>query len=170
MGGEELVLLKDAFESNWIAPIGPHVVGFENEIAQYVGRRHAVALSSCTAALHLSLQVLGVRPGDDVLTSSMTFVATANAICYTGANPVFVDSDEITWNMDPNLLAEELERRAKLNKLPAAVMTVDVLGQSCDYDSITKICDFYNVPLIEDAAEALGAKYRDKRAGPLCVH
>ena len=165
MSQYEWPLLQDAFESNWIAPIGPHVVGFENEFAELSHRRHAVAMSSCTAALHLAQKVLGVSAGDEVLTSTMTFVATANSICYLGAKPVFIDSDEHTWNMDPQLLSEELERRAKTNRLPAAVMAVDVIGQCADYDAITQLCDFYQVPLIEDAAESLGAQYRGKPAG-----
>lgn len=167
MGEQEWLLLKDAFDSNWIAPIGPHVIAFENELANLVGRRHAVALSSCTAGLHLSLKVLGVKPGDEVLTSTLTFVATANAITYTGARPVFVDSDAATWNMDPQLLADELKRLAIQNKLPAAVMPVDLLGQCADYDAIADVCQRYEVPIVSDAAESLGARYKDRNAGQL---
>ncbi len=165
MGDQEWPLLKDAFESNWIAPIGPHVVAFENELAEFTGRAHAVALSSCTAGLHLSLNVLGVGPGDEVLTSTLTFVATANAITYTGAKPVFIDSDRKTWNMNPELLADEMKRLAKINRLPKVVMPVDLLGQCVDYDAIQEICDRYEVTIVSDAAESLGARYHDRAAG-----
>ena len=165
MGGEEFGLLRDAFESNWIAPIGPHLVEFENEVARIADRNHAVALSSCTAALHLSLLIHDIGPGDEVMCSSLTFVATANAIMYTGATPVFIDSDRRTWNLDPNLLSDELARRSASGRLPKALITVDVLGQCCEYDAIVEICERYGVTLIEDAAESLGAYYRDRPAG-----
>ena len=165
MGDQEFPMLKDAFDSNWIAPIGPHVVAFENELAEFAGRDHAVALSSCTAGLHLALNVLGVGTGDEVLTSTLTFVATANAITYTGAKPVFVDSDRATWNMSPELLADEMKRLATINRLPKVVMPVDLLGQCADYDAIEEICDRYEVPIISDAAESLGARYHDRAAG-----
>ena len=165
MGDEEFGLLKDAFDSNWIAPIGPHIIAFENELAEMVGRKYAVALSSCTAGLHLAMKVVGVKADDEVLTSSLTFVATANAICYIGAKPVFIDSDTSSWNMDPDLLASALEKRHKAGKLPAAVMAVDVLGQCADYQRIIKVCDAYEVPLISDAAESLGASYQERPAG-----
>ena len=158
-------MLLDAFDSNWIAPLGPHVNGFEQEFAKVVDAEHAVALSSGTAALHLALILLGIKPGDEVITSSLTFAATANAIRYCNANPVFLDSNSETWNMDPNLLEDELKACAEENKLPAAVMPVDVNGQCCDYDPIIEICNRYEVPIIEDAAEALGANYRERPAG-----
>src|SRR6185295_3308103 len=122
---EERRLLLDAFDSNWIAPLGPHVDAFEREFAQYVGVRHAVALSSGTAALHLALQILNVARGDHVLTSTMTFAATANAITYVGATPAFVDVSPGTWNLDPDLLEQELERRGRQGKQVAAVVSVD---------------------------------------------
>ena len=165
MGDRERQLLLDAFDSNWIAPLGPHVNAFEQEFAEKVGASHAVALSSGTAALHLSLRLLNVQPGDEVIASTLTFVATANAICYVGAKPVFIDSDRETWNMDPHLLADELRRCSDKGRLPKAVVTVDVNGQCADYDSIREICDQYEVPIVEDAAEALGATYRDTPAG-----
>ncbi len=165
MGPTELSRLVDAFQSNWIAPLGPHVDGFEREFAAKIGSRHAVALSCGTAALHLALRIIGVRGGDEVLTSSMTFVATANAICYQGAKPVFIDSDEATWNMDPQLLAEELRRCAATNRLPRAVLIVDVNGQCANYRELKPICDRYEVPLIEDAAETLGATLDSLPAG-----
>ncbi len=165
MSGREREMLLDAFDSNWIAPMGPHVDAFEREFADRVGVSHAVALSSGTAALHLAMLLLGVEPGDDVITSSFTFVATANAIKYCGANPVFIDSDTKTWNMDPNILEDELRECKKLNRMPKAVLAVDIIGQCADYDFIEEICRRYDVPLIEDAAEALGASCRDKAAG-----
>ena len=165
VGAEERRLLLDAFDSNWIAPIGPHVEAFEHEFAEAVGVAHAVALSSGTAALHLALQILGVGRGDDVLTSTMTFAATANAITYVGANPVFVDVSPDTWTLDPDLLEEELARRARRGKQAAAVLTVDLYGQCADYSQIAAICHRYGVPIVEDAAEALGASYGDARAG-----
>ena len=158
-------LLLNAFDSNWVAPCGPHVDAFEQEFAAKAGTSHAVALSSGTAGLHLALLALEVGRGDTVLTSTLTFAATANAITYVGATPVFVDSDRETWNMAPDLLAEELENRAKRGQLPKAVIAVDLYGQCADYDRIVKTCRFYDVPLIEDAAEALGASYRDRSAG-----
>jgi dTDP-4-amino-4,6-dideoxygalactose transaminase len=158
-------LLLDAFDSNWVAPLGPHVDAFEREFAEKIGVAEAVALSSGTAALHLALLLQDVQPGDEVLTSTLTFAATANAIRYVGANPVFIDSSPDSWNMDPALLADELEECARRGRLPKAVIAVDVFGQCADYASIVKTCRFYEVPLIEDAAEALGATYRGRPAG-----
>ena len=165
MSGQELDLVRDAFESNWIAPLGPHVDAFEREFAQYLGISHAAAVSSGTAALHLSMQLMDVRPGDDVICSTFTFCSTANVIRYQGARPVFIDCDRNTWNMAPDLLCEELEEAAKKGKLPRAVIVVDLYGQCADYKRIVECCESYNVPLIEDAAEALGATYEDKKAG-----
>jgi pyridoxal phosphate-dependent aminotransferase EpsN len=165
MSPRERELLLEAFDSNWIAPLGPHVDEFEEEFAAKVGAAHAVALASGTAGLHLALLVLGVGRGDEVFCSTLTFAATANAITYAGARPVFIDSDRDTWNMDPDLLAEELETRAKQGRLPKAVICVDLYGQCADYERIAKTCRFYDVPLVEDAAEALGATYRGQSAG-----
>lgn len=165
MSPTERELLIDAFDSNWIAPMGPHVDAFEKEFADVIDIDHAVALSSGTAALHLALQILGVTADDDVLTSTLTFAATANAIRYVGANPVFIDSNKTTWNMDPELLADELEAANKRGKLPKAVIVVDIMGQCADYEPILKVCRFYEVPVIEDAAEGLGARYNGKSAG-----
>lgn len=150
-----------AFDGGWIAPLGPEVDAFEVELATATDRGHCAALSSGTAALHLALEILGVGPGDRVLVSSLTFAATANAIRYTGAEPVFVDSDEASWNMDPDLLAEGLASGGRF----AGCVVVDIYGQAADYDRIATICSQAGVPLIEDAAEALGATYREKRAG-----
>lgn len=162
---QEREFLIDAFDSNWIAPLGPHVDAFEREFAEKIGAEHAAALSSGTAAIHLGLKLLGVGPGDEVLVSSLTFSASANPIVYLGAKPVFIDSNRETWNMDPQLLAEELADCAKRDKLPKAVIPVDLYGQCADYDAIVEICEKYEVPILEDAAEALGAKHGNKNAG-----
>ena len=165
MSSHERELLLDAFDSNWIAPLGPHVDLFEKEVASRVGTREAVALSSGTAALHLALLLMGVDRDDEVLASTLTFAATANVITYVGAQPVFVDSNRETWNMDPALLAEELEARAKSGRLPKAVIVVDLYGQCADYDPIEKTCRSFDVPILEDAAGAIGATYRGRAAG-----
>lgn len=165
VGPAERELLLDAFDSGWIAPLGPHVDAFEREIAAVAGVQHAVALSSGTAALHLGLHVLGVGRGHEVITSTLTFTATANAICYQGASPVFLDVSRETWNLDPDLLEEELQIRNRRNRLPAAVLTVDLYGQCADYTRITAICERFGVPVIEDAAEALGASCGSRKAG-----
>jgi pyridoxal phosphate-dependent aminotransferase EpsN len=158
-------LLIDAFDSNWVAPVGHHVDAFERECAARVGANHAVALASGTAALHIALRLLGVQAGDEVIVSSLTFAASANAVTYLGASPVFVDSDTATWNMDPALLERELAACAQRGKLPKAVIPVDIYGQCADYDPIEEICRQYGVPVVEDAAEALGATYKGKSAG-----
>ena len=158
-------MVEDAFESNWIAPAGPHLEAFEQEFCQFTGADHAVALSSGTAALHLALLLAGVQAEDEVLCSTLTFVASANPIRYIGAKPIFIDSDFQTWNMDPNLLEDWLGRRAASNRLPKAVNVVHLYGQCADLDSIHKICARYDVILIEDAAEALGATYKERSAG-----
>jgi pyridoxal phosphate-dependent aminotransferase EpsN len=165
MGPDERALLLDAFDSNWIAPLGPHVDAFEREFCETVGVQHSAALSSGTAALHLALLMIGVGPGDEVLVSTFTFAASANVVTYLGATPVFVDSDRETWNMDPGLLEEELAVCARRGKLPKAVIVVDLYGQCADYDPILEACARYGVPVVEDAAEALGATYKGKPAG-----
>jgi dTDP-4-amino-4,6-dideoxygalactose transaminase len=159
MSGDEEALLLDAFRSGWIAPLGPHVDAFEAEFAEAVGAPHAVALSSGTAALHLALELVGVRPGDAVLVSTFTFVASVNPIRYLGATPVLVDSEPTSWNIDPELLDAELERRARAGRLPKAVVVVHLYGQSADMARITESCSRHGVPLVEDAAEALGATW-----------
>ena len=159
MSGREQEFVREAFQSNWIAPLGPHVDAFEKEFAQAVGVPHAAALSSGTAALHLSLRILGLQRGDEVICSTFTFAASTNAIAYEGGVPVFIDCDAGSWNMDPGLLREELSACAKRGKLPKAVIVVDLYGQSADYDPIVQACEEFQVPLIEDAAEALGAMY-----------
>jgi pyridoxal phosphate-dependent aminotransferase EpsN len=167
MGLRERDLLLDAFDSNWIAPVGPHLEAFEREFAAKLGIGHAAGLSSGTAALHLALVILGVNAGDEVLTSTLTFAATANAIMYLNAKPVFVDSSRETWNLSPELLAEELAECAKRGALPKAVIAVDLYGQCADLAPIVESCARYEVPLIEDAAEALGATCQGKAAGTL---
>jgi dTDP-4-amino-4,6-dideoxygalactose transaminase len=164
-GSVERELLLDAFDSNWLAPLGPHVDLFERELAERVGLEYAAALSSGTAALHLALLLVGVKPGDQVIVPSLTFVATANAVRYLGAEPVFIDSDPESWNMDASLLATELGERARLGNLPAAVVSVDLLGGCPDYEVVEAVCGEVGVPLVEDAAEALGASYLGRPAG-----
>lgn len=160
MGGDELGLVQEAFATNWIAPVGPHVDAFEREFAACVGSPHAVALSSGTAALHLALRMSGVGRDDEVFCSDLTFSASANPIVYEGAKPVFIDSDRATWNMDPARLAEGLADAAKHGRLPKAVVLVHLYGQSADIDPVAELCARYGVTLIEDAAEALGASYK----------
>ena len=165
LDGRERELLLQAYESNWITTLGPHVDAFEQEMCEKVGVGHAAALASGTAALHLALVMLGIKNGDEVICSDLTFAATANAIVYCGATPVFIDSNRETWNMDPELLAEELDSCARKGKMPKAAFVVDLYGQCADYDPIIAACKKYEVPLIEDAAEALGATYNGTFAG-----
>jgi dTDP-4-amino-4,6-dideoxygalactose transaminase len=163
--GTELALLTDAVQSNWLAPLGPHVDAFEAAMCARLDVPHAVALSSGTAALHLALEVLGVGAGEEVWVSTLTFAATANAVRYVGAVPVFVDSDRRSWNLDPGLLADELDAAGRRGALPRAVIAVDLYGQCADLEPIVAACRRWEVPLIEDAAEALGATYRGRPAG-----
>jgi dTDP-4-amino-4,6-dideoxygalactose transaminase len=165
MGDAERELLLEAFDSNWIAPLGPHVDAFERELAAVSGMQHAAALSSGTAGLHLALEILGIGHGDEVLVSTLTFAASANAIRYVGATPVFIDCNAATWTMDPDLLDEELAACVERGRLPKAVIRVDLYGQPCDYARIEAICARYDVPIIEDAAEALGASCNGQPAG-----
>ncbi|HEU4729224.1 MAG TPA: aminotransferase class I/II-fold pyridoxal phosphate-dependent enzyme [Kofleriaceae bacterium] len=165
--GTELAMLGEAVASGWLAPLGAHVDAFEAETARRTGMPHAVALSSGTAALHLALLALGVGRGDEVWTSTLTFAATANAVAYVGAVPVFLDSHRASWNLDPGLFVEELERAAARHALPRAVIVVDLYGQCADWEPIAAACRHHGVPVIEDAAEALGATYRDQPAGSL---
>ena len=165
LAGTELDLLRDAIESNWIAPLGPHCDAFESEMAATLQLPHALALASGTAALHLALEVLGVGTGDEVWVSTLTFAATANATHYVGARPVFIDCDRSTWNMDPDLLAHSLDDAARVGRLPKAVIVVDLYGQCADLEPIAGACRRHGVFLIEDAAEALGATYHGRPAG-----
>jgi pyridoxal phosphate-dependent aminotransferase EpsN len=165
LSGLEQEFVADAFATNWVTPLGPHVDAFERELAEAVGAPHAVALSSGTAALHLALQLAGVGPGDEVFTSTLSFVASANPIVYLGGTPVFIDSDATSWNMDPALLEDALEERAKTGRVPKAVVLVHLYGQSADLDPIVAACARHGVALIEDAAEALGATYKGRAPG-----
>ena len=165
MGTEERKLLIEAFESNWIAPLGPHVDAFEKEICAYLNGGYAAALSSGTAAVHLALILSGVGQDDEVLCQSFTFAGSSNPIVYQGARPVFVDSEPDTWNMDPELLEKAIKDRLQKGRKPKAVIAVHLYGQPAKLDDIVQICQTYDVPLIEDAAEALGSTYKEKKAG-----
>jgi dTDP-4-amino-4,6-dideoxygalactose transaminase len=169
LSGLEEAFLKEALDSGWIAPLGPQVEAFEREFAEVVGVPHALAVSSGTAAIHLALLAAGVEPGDEVVVSTLTFAASAFPVLYIGARPIFVDSERRSWNMDPHLLAEFLERRAKVGRLPKAVILVHLYGQSADIDPIQELCEAYGVALIEDAAEALGSTYKGRSPGTLGV-
>ena len=165
MSGLEQQYVAETFVSNWIAPLGPQVDAFEREFAAAVGAPYALALSSGTAALHLALLLAGVGRDDEVFVSSLTFSASANPIVYLGGRPVFVDSEPRSWNMDPALLSEALDRRAQVGRLPKAVILVHLYGQSADIAPIEDACERHGITLIEDAAEALGATYRDRAPG-----
>lgn len=165
VGAAEREAVMRAFDSNWITTLGPEVDAFEAEICAYTGAPSAAAFSSCTAALHLALVLSGVERGDEVWISTLTFIAPANAIEYVGAIPRFIDSERDTWNMDPDLLADELAKADKDGRLPKAVVAVDLYGQAAQLDRIAEACDQYGVTLIEDAAEALGARWGDRHAG-----
>ncbi len=165
MGPDERGLLIEAFDSNWIAPLGPNVDAFEKEFATRVTMPHAAALSSGTAALHLALQLLGVGRDDEVLVSSLTFAASANPIVYQGAKPVFIDAENETWNLDPALVESELRDARAKNRRVKAVIAVDLYGQCAQLDALERICAQHEVPLIEDAAEALGATWKGRQAG-----
>ncbi|MFO7683195.1 MAG: aminotransferase class I/II-fold pyridoxal phosphate-dependent enzyme [Chloroflexota bacterium] len=165
MSGLEQQYVQAAFDSNWVAPLGPNVDAFEAEFCRATGAGHALALSSGTGALHLALILLGVGPGDEVAVSTLTFAASVNPIVYLGAKPVFIDSERESWNLDPNMLADFLAQRAALNRLPKAVVLVHLYGQSADITPILELCQQYDVPLVEDAAEALGTTYRGKTPG-----
>lgn len=165
MSGNEMKYIQEAFDSNWIAPLGTNVDKFEEEICDYVGMEHGLALSSGTAGIHLALKYFGVGPGDYVFCSDLTFAGSCNPILYQYANPVFIDSEPETWNMSPIALEKAFEWAKKENKMPKAVIIVDLYGQSANYDALLPICEHYGVPVIEDAAEALGASYKGKKCG-----
>jgi pyridoxal phosphate-dependent aminotransferase EpsN len=166
MGVRELEFVKEAFDANnWIAPIGSHIDAFEEEFCEVTGAGYAAAMSSGTAALHLALKLVGVGYGDEVFCSTLTFPASANPITYLGAKPVFIDSDRTSWNMSPEFLCAALWRRARMGKLPKAVVLVHLYGQSADIEPIAAACEQYEIPLIEDATEALGATYKGRFAG-----
>ncbi|MDA3867111.1 MAG: aminotransferase class I/II-fold pyridoxal phosphate-dependent enzyme [Salinivirgaceae bacterium] len=167
MSGKEQNYVNEAFSSNWIAPLGPNVNGFEKELASYTQTKHAAALSSGTAALHLALINLGVKQGDEVLVSSFTFSATVNPIVYQGAVPVFIDSEMDTWNMDPEILKKAVRDRIEKGKKPAAIIIVHLYGMPAKMDEIMQIAQKYDIPIIEDAAEALGGQYKNKALGSM---
>lgn len=169
MGEWEREYVDEAFRSNWIAPLGPNVDAFEHDVADYVGMPHAAALSSGTAAIHLALIMLGVGRGDAVFCSSLTFAASANPIAYQGAEPVFIDSEPDSWNMSPEALERAFAHAVANKRLPKAVIIVSLYGQCADMDPLVEICARYNVPIIEDAAESLGAKYKGRASGSFGV-
>ncbi len=165
LGEWERKYVNEAFDTNWVAPLGPNVDGFEAEFCELTGAKYAAALSAGTAAIHLTLILLGIGKGDEVIVSDLTFVASANPVMYVGAKPVFIDSERGSWNMDPELLAEFLEARRKVGDVPKALMLVHLYGQSGDIDAIQALCEEYGVILIEDAAEALGSDYKGRTPG-----
>ncbi|WP_313432095.1 aminotransferase class I/II-fold pyridoxal phosphate-dependent enzyme [Siminovitchia terrae] len=167
MSGNEQKYIQDAFDTNWIAPLGRNVDQFEKEVASFVGVSDAVAVSSGTAAIHLALRLLDVGPGDTVFCSTLTFIASANPILYLGANPVFIDSEPDTWNMSPQALERALKDAKAEGALPKAVIVVHLYGQSAKMDEILAICNKYCVPVIEDAAESLGSSYKGKASGTM---
>ena len=167
MGGREQEFIKEAFDTNWVVPLGPNVNAFEQELAAYVGQdRHVVALSAGTAAIHLGLVQLGVKAGDEVICQSFTFAASANPVTYLGATPVFVDSEKDTWNMAPEFLEKAiLDRKEKTGKFPKAIIPVHLYGMPAKLDEIRTITQKYGIPLLEDAAEALGSEYKGRKCG-----
>lgn len=165
MSGLEMQYINEAFSTNWIAPIGPNVDAFEKELASYLGVKHVAAVSSGTAAIHLALINLGIGQGDEVVVPSLTFSATVNPIIYQNATPVCIDSEKESWNMCPILLKEALEDRKKNGKLPKAIILVHIYGMPAKIEEIQKIATEYNIPIIEDAAESLGSKYKNKHTG-----
>jgi len=167
MGGLEEQFVKEAFDTNWIAPLGPHVEAFEKEIAELVGVNAAAALSSGTAAIHMALKCVGVKKGDVVFCSSLTFAGSCNPILYEGAEPVFIDSEPGSWNMSPVALEKAFKAAIKQGRIPKAAIVVNLYGQSADMDPLREICSLHCVPIIEDTAESLGAKYKGKYSGTL---
>jgi dTDP-4-amino-4,6-dideoxygalactose transaminase len=165
LGGEEAALVRAAFESNYIAPVGPMVDRFEREFCEFTGFGYAAAVASGTAAMHLALSRLDVGPGDEVFASTLTFIGSITPIVFQGAHPVFIDADPATWNMDPDLLAGEMEACRRRGRLPRAVVPTDLYGQCADLDRIRAVCDPLGVPVILDSAEALGAEYKGRHAG-----
>ena len=163
MGDEEFVLVREAFASNYIAPLGPMVDAFEREFAEYAGIPHCLALASGTAAMHLALRELGVGPGDEVLASTHTFIGSVSPVTFLSGSLAFIDSDPANWNMDLDLLSEELAECAKRGKLPKTVIATDLYGQCCDLSRLTEICARYQVPIVSDSAEAMGARYQTKQ-------
>ena len=166
MGGNEQKYIKEAFDSNWVAPLGPNVSGFENDLESYIGEEKAIAaLSSGTAAIHLGLVLLGVKAGDEVICQSFTFSASANPILYQGAHPIFVDSEKETWNMCPMALEEAIVDRISKGKRPKAIIAVHLYGMPFKVGEIRAISEKYDIPILEDSAEALGSTYKGQKCG-----
>jgi dTDP-4-amino-4,6-dideoxygalactose transaminase len=165
MSGNEMKYIQEAFHQNWIAPLGPNVDNFEKLLADYCNVKYAAALSSGTAAIHLALIIQGVVPGDEVIASTFTFSATINPVIYQGAKPVLIDSEPNTWNMSPELLEHAIKDRIEKGKKPKAIIPVHLYGMPCNMSEILKVATRYKIPIIEDAAEALGSRYMDKPAG-----
>lgn len=165
MGGMELKYIQEAFDSNWISPVGPNIEGFEKEISTYVKGVHVAALSSGTAAIHLALIIMGIKQGDEVICSSFTFAGSCNPIVYEKATPIFVDSEEETWNMDPELLRTAIKERIAKGKKPKAIILVHLYGMPAKLDQLLGIAREYDIPVIEDAAEALGSEYQGQKLG-----
>jgi pyridoxal phosphate-dependent aminotransferase EpsN len=165
MGGREMEYIKEAFDTNWIAPYGPSINAFEGEMAKYVGVESALALTSGTAGIHLALRWLGVQQGDTVFCSDFTFIGSCGAILYEKCEPVFIDSEPDSWNMSPIALEKAFQWAKREGKMPKAVIIVDLYGESADWDNLLPICRKYGVPVIEDAAEALGTEYKGKKCG-----
>ena len=165
MSGKELEYIKEVFDQNWIAPVGPHLNKFEDMVKEYTGTKHAVAVTSGTAGIHLALRALGVSEGDFVLCSSLTFIGTVNPIIYCGAEPIFIDSEEGTWNMDPILLETAILNSTAIGKKPKAIIPVHIFGVPCNMKAIKKLSDEYDIPIIEDAAESLGSTTNNKHTG-----
>lgn len=167
MGGNEQKFVQEAFDTNWVAPLGPNVAGFESDLEQYLGVNNVASLSSGTAALHLALIQLGVGQGDEVICQSMTFSASANPIVYLGATPVFVDSEPETWNICPNALEEAIKDRIAKGKKPKAIIAVHLYGMPFKVEEIVTLSRNYEIPLIEDSAEALGSHYKGRKCGTI---
>ena len=165
MSGAELKYINEAFETNWIAPLGANVNSFESDLSQYLGGVHCAALSSGTAAIHLALIMLGVEKGDDIICQSFTFSATANPIVYLGANPIFIDSEPESWNMDPELLEKAIKDRISKQRKPKAIILVHLYGMPAKIDEIVSIAEKYEIPIVEDAAESLGSRYKGRACG-----
>ncbi|MGM0648694.1 MAG: aminotransferase class I/II-fold pyridoxal phosphate-dependent enzyme, partial [Bacteroidota bacterium] len=165
MSGYEREMVEEAFDTNWIAPVGPHINAFEDELAQYLGHGKVAVLSSGTAAIHLALIMLGVQRGDEVIVSSLTFSGSVNPIVYQAATPVFIDSEKDTWNMDPELLEEAIKDRLKNGKKPKAIILVHLYGMPAKMDELMDIAGKYEIPVVEDAAESLGANYKNRPTG-----
>lgn len=165
MGGHEMKYIEDAFQSNWIAPLGPNVTAFENELGEFLNISHVAALTSGTAAIHLALIILGIKAGDEVISSSFTFSATVNPIVYLGADPILIDSEKDSWNMSPELLEMAIMDCLKKGKKPKAIIIVHLYGMPAKMEELMDIARRYEIPVIEDAAEALGSKYNGKACG-----